>query len=183
MALTNEKKGGVKSAKEVALSALFLAFLLGGQYAFSVLPAVEIVTVFTVAFAFCLGVSRCMIAVTAFAFLRQILFGFFPSVLILYLIYFNALALVFGSLGKGGNARKKWWIVVLCAGFCTAGFTLLDDLITPLYYGLEKGAWKSYFIASLPIMLTQTVWTVLAVGYLFLPLEKVFSTAAKKLKN
>ena len=56
------------SAKELAYSAVFVALLIGGQLAFSVLPGVEIVTVLYVAYAYVFGIRRGMVAATAFSF-------------------------------------------------------------------------------------------------------------------
>lgn len=179
------KKTKYRSAKEIAYLALFLALLIGGQYVFAVLPGVEIVTVLFVSYAFSMGKSRGMVAATAFSLLRQILFGVFLNVLILYLVYFNLLALIFGMLGN--SARKKGrvnlWLITLIACLCTVGFTLFDNLLTPVWYGFTPKATKTYFIASLPFVFPQVICTFLTVGYLFLPLKKVFSTAAKNLKD
>ena len=174
-----------RSAKEIAYLALFLALLIGGQYVFAVLPGVEIVTVLFVSYAFCFGKGRGMVAATAFSLLRQVLFGVFLNVLILYLVYFNLLALIFGTIGNSARkkGRLKLWLITLIACLCTVGFTLFDNLLTPVWYGFTPKATKTYFIASLPFVFPQVICTFLTVGYLFLPLKKVFSTAAKNLKD
>ncbi len=177
------KQVRLRSAKEISNLALFLALLIGGQYVFSMFPGVEIVTVLFVAYAFCMGMARGMVAATAFSLLRQLLFGVFLNVLILYLIYFNFLAVIFGRLGDSARKKgtKKLWKITFVACFCTIGFTLLDNVFTPLWYGFAPSAVKAYVLASLPVLLPQIACTFLTVGYLFLPLEKIFSVAAKKL--
>ena len=175
------KKVRFRSAKEVANLALFLGLLIGGQYAFSMIPGVEIVTVLFVSYVFCMGMARGMVAATAFSLLRQLLFGVFLNVLILYLIYFNFLAVVFGWWGTSARKKgtKKLWKITFVACLCTIGFTLLDNLLTPLWYGFAPRAIKAYVLASLPFLIPQMICTFLTVGYLFLPLEKAFSTALK----
>ena len=103
------------------------------------------------------------------------LFGFFPNVLVLYLIYYNLLALVFACLGKRvkNPMRVLWWLV-LVACFCSACFTLLDDIITPLWYSYSPKAARAYFIASLSVMIPQVICTAVSMAFLFLPLRKVF---------
>ena len=101
---------------------------------------------------------------------------------ILCLVYFNGLAALFGTLGR---VVKKplyalWWIV-LVACVCTACFTMMDNILTPLWYGFSKRAAKAYITASLPFMIPQIICTALSVGFLFLPLQKTFYLIGKNL--
>ncbi|MBR2441775.1 MAG: hypothetical protein IKB20_01715 [Clostridia bacterium] len=169
------KKGALRSAKESAYVAVFVALLIAVQLALSVLPGVELVTVLFVAFAFTFGIGRGMVAATAFSIVRQLVFGFYPNVLILYLLYYNLLTLLFGAVGKRVKApHKKLVFIVLLACLCTVCFTLLDNVITPLWYGYTKRVAKLYFKASLTFMLPQIACTAITVSVLFLPLYGVF---------
>ena len=87
-----QQKIAVRSAKECAYLAVFVALLIGGQLALSAVPGVEIVTVLLVAYAFVFGACRGMMVATAFSLLRQMVFPFSPTVLVLYLIYYNFLS-------------------------------------------------------------------------------------------
>jgi predicted PurR-regulated permease PerM len=71
--------------------------------------------------------------------------------------------------------------VVVTAAVCTVCFTLIDDLLYPLFYGGWGSAAVAYFYASFAAMLPQTVCTVASVTLLFLPLTKIFSKAAKSI--
>jgi hypothetical protein len=178
------------AAKECAFAAVFVALAIVAQLAFSALPGVEIVTVLFCAYAHVFGVKRGMLAATAFSILRQLLFGFFPSVLILYFLYYNGLAAAFGFIGKklkkmqekkhetalknARNSIKSLWIVVFFACVAAVCFALLDCVITPLFYGYSLQAARGYFIASLPVMGAQTACAGITVAILFLPLARVF---------
>ena len=178
----NANKAG-KSAKECAFIAVFVATVIAAQLALSSIPGVEVVTVLFVAYAFAVGCNRSMLSATIFSFLRQIIFGFYPTVLVLYLVYFNLLTLTFGCLGKKIKNEKKYLILIVlitCVG--TATFTLLDNVITPLWYGYGAKATRAYFIASLSFMIPQIVCTAVSVTVLFLPLLRVFSTIYKPVK-
>lgn len=172
-----------RSAKELAVLAVFVALLLGGQALFSAVPGVEIVTALVVCFSFAFGASRGMLAVTAFSLLRNFLFGLFPTALILYLIYYNILALTFGLLGR--CKWKKTWqtllVVLPTACFCTTFFTALDNVITPLFFRFNETAWKGYALSSVSVMIPQIICVLITVGALFLPLVKVFSLARRTL--
>lgn len=148
------------------------------------MSGVEIVTVLLLTFCYYFGTARGIFAATAFSLLRCFIFGFFPTVIILYLIYYNLFAAVFGALGlklKRETGLKQFTILIISAVLMTALFTGLDDIITPLYYGFAREAAKAYAAASLAALIPQTVCVVVTVGSLFLPLSHVFSHFAKKL--
>lgn len=181
---TTEKcvRKGMHSAKECAYLSAFVALAIVAQLAFSFVPGVEIVTVLFVSYSLVMGTRRGMLAATAFSLLRVFVFGFFPTVLVLYLVYFNLLALCFGLIGLKRRACVKtlpWLVVVACA--CTVCFTLIDNVITPLWYGYSVKAIKAYVLASLPFMISQVVCTATSVALLLLPLAKAFSFAKKQL--
>lgn len=172
------KAVGVHSAKECAYLAAFVALVIVLQLVFAAVPGVELVTVSFIAYSFTFGIKRGCIAATAFALLRQLVFGFFATVLILYFVYFNLLSLLFGWMGKKVRAKAKnlvWLVLIAC--FCTAFFFLFDNLLTPLWYGYSPRATKAYVLASLPFMAPQIVCTAVSVSVLFLPMVKVFFAA------
>ena len=66
-------------------------------------------------------------------------------------------------------------IIVLAAVFMTVFFTVLDDIISPLYYGLSLDATKAYAIASLTAVVPQVICTLVTVLLLLPVLIRVFS--------
>ena len=169
------KRKTVRSAKECTLVAVFVALLIATQLVLSAIPGVEVVSVLFAAFAFSFGTYRALAAATAFSLLRQLVFGFFPTVLILYLIYYNVFALIFALLGKKIQSPVKGLVViVIVACVCTIIFTLLDCVITPLFYGFSKTAARAYFYASIPVVLPQLVCVGVSTALLFLPLWRTF---------
>ncbi len=177
----NERENKVlKSGREIAYIAVFTAVVLVAQFCFSFIPSVEIVTLLFVGYAFTFGILRGMISATVFSLLRQLIFGFYPTVFIEYLLFYNALAACFGALGKRVKKPLKniWWLTALACLF-TVGFTMLDNIVTPLWYGLNQEAAKGYFIASLPVLLPQVLCTAITVGGLFYPLHKILTIIKK----
>lgn len=175
-------KKGIKTAREIAFSALFVALVVGAQFVLSAVPGIELVTVLFTTYAFVFGIKRGMLAATAFSVVRQFVFGFFPNVLILYLVYYNALALCMGALGKIGELKKGFVGAIVLACVCTVGFHLLDCLLTAIIGGYSDAARQIYFSAMLPVMFTQTVCAAVTVGALFLPLGKIFLLVKGKVK-
>jgi len=107
--------------------------------------------------------------------LRQLVFGFSTTVLMLYLIYFNLLALLFGFLGKYISLRVKCVpLLTVIACVCTIGFTMLDNVLTPWWLGYSGKLFKMYFWASFSFMIPQVICTAVSVGVLFYPLAKFF---------
>ena len=159
-----------------------VALVIAGQVVFSFVPGVEIVTVSFVAYSFVMGARRGTLAATAFSLLRGLVFGVFPTVLVLYLVYYNLLALCFGLLGvkrRAGVKTLPWLVLIACA--CSVGFTLMDNVITPLWYGYSAKATRAYFLASLPVMCSQVICTAVSVAFLLIPLTKAFSLIKKQL--
>ena len=161
--------------KDCAYIAVFVALTVAAQLCLSFLPGVEIVTVLFVSFSFAFGCRRGMVAATAFSLLRQFIFGFYPTVLVLYLIYYNLLALLFGFLGRWEKLtpKKLFWLTA-AACVCTVCFTILDNIITPLWYGYSGRVLKLYFYASFSFMIPQVICTAISVGVLMFPLVKIF---------
>ena len=108
-------KAALRTSKEMAYIAVFVALLIAAQLVFSMIPGVEIVTLLFVSYAFTFGVCRGMVTATSFSLLRQFIFGFYPSVLALYLLYFNFLTLVFGLLGRAVKrpVTNLWWLLAV----------------------------------------------------------------------
>ncbi|MBD5632271.1 MAG: hypothetical protein HDP34_03465 [Clostridia bacterium] len=174
----------MKTAKEIATISVFTALLIGAQFVLSGISGVEIVTVLLLTFCYYFGAVRGVLVASAFSLLRCFIFGFFPTVIILYLIYYNLFAAVFGLLGlklKRQSGLKQHTILIFAAIIMTALFTGLDDIITPLYYGFTRSAAKAYALASLTALVPQTVCAIVTVGALFLPLSNIFSRFAEKL--
>lgn len=170
----------MKTCKRVVFIGVYCALLIGGQLALSSVAGVEVVTVLSVCFCFYFGIISGLITMTLFSLLRCFIFGFFPTVIILYLIYYNLLAVVFGLIGVFFKREiKKWWqavIFIAVACVMTVLFTLLDDVITPLYMEMSDKATYAYFYSSLPFMGMQTLSTLFTVSLLSIPILKSFKT-------
>ncbi|MBR2341004.1 MAG: hypothetical protein IKA72_01165 [Clostridia bacterium] len=177
----NDNKKRINTAKECAFLAVFVAVVIAVQIALAIVPAVELVTVLFVAYSFVMGWKRGMLAATAFSLLRQMIFGFFPNVLLLYLLYYNCLTLGFGLLGKKLQTTVKLPLIVILSCVGTVLFTLTDNIITTVWYAYSAKAAKAYILASLSVMFPQVVCTAVSVSLLFLPLWKVLKRARQKL--
>ncbi len=181
-AMNNDEtsKKRINIAKEAAQVGVFTAFTIATQLCLSAVPGVELVTVLFVSYAFTFGVRRGMIAATVFSLLRQMLFGFFPNVLVLYLLYYNGLAALFGFFGKWFQASWNTLIIVTVASCLSAVcFTLLDCVITPFWLRYSPEAAKMYFYAAIPFMIPQVICAAVSVSVLFIPLQKAFRLVKK----
>lgn len=171
-----KKQNALRGVGYVAVVAVFTALLLGAQYALWFVKGVEVVTVLLLVFSYRFGVKCGVLSAVAFSLLRCLLFGFFPNVVLLYLIYYPLFAACFGILGNVLRRRvdlKTQLLVTALAVLFTALFTLLDDALTPLFYGYTKEAALAYFLASLPTMAMQCACALLTVFLLFRPLMAV----------
>lgn len=175
-----QKQKKIHVGKECAYLAVFVALVIAAQLCLSAVAGVEVVTVLFAAYAFTFGTGRGMLAATAFSLLRMLVFGFFPQVLVLYLLYYNAFTLLFGALGERlEEPLKRLWLLILFACIATLIFSALDLIINALWYAYSWAAIKVYALASLPVAATQVVCAGVSVGVLFMPLHKTFSLAKK----
>ena len=167
----------MKTAKDIALIGIYTALLIGGQFALSGISGVEIVTVLLLAFAYYFGVVRGLFVANAFSLLRCLIFGFFPNVVILYLVYYNLFVLIFGMLGRGlkkSAGLKSIIVLTITAALMTAFFTALDDIITPLYYGFSVNTAKAYAVASLAAVIPQIICALVTVPLILPIMLRVF---------
>ncbi len=166
----------------IAFSGVFIALLLGCQFALAGVVGVEVVTPLLLSFCFYFGVRQGMVVGTAFSFVRCFVFGFSPTAIVLYLIYYNLFALVFGMLGHWRGQRVKVATIALlaaCAVGMTTLFTLLDDVITPLFYGFTLSQLRVYFIASLTALVPQCISSAVTVPILVPPLLRAYTHLPK----
>lgn len=160
----------MKTAKSIILPSIFTALLIGGQYALSGIYGIEIVTVLFLCFCYKYGIRQGLLVANAFSLLRCFIFGFYPCVIVLYLIYYNLFALVFGAFGNAFGHEygvKRHIVIVIFAVLMTVCFTMIDNVLTPLWFGFSMNAAKSYFMASLPIMTTQSICALVTVTVFF----------------
>ena len=163
-------------AKDVAIISLSVALLIGVQFALSFVQGLEPVTLLMAVFAFSFGVKRDVLIAVAFSLLRCIVFGFYPSVVIVYLIYYPLLALLFGGLGnlfKRELNPKKHVIAITLAIVCVVVFTAIDGVVSPLWFGLKGDAWLYYLEASTIACLVGCATNLVSFSLLFRPLVKV----------
>ncbi len=157
----------MSKARDLALIGVYTALLIGGQFALHAISGVEIVTLLAFVFAFCFGIRRGILVAVAFSLLRCLVFGFFPPVLILYLIYYPLFMTIFGALGNRYWHElnpKRHVLVIFIAVLMTIFFSLLDGLITPLYYGFGKTEWKAYLVTSLYTAVPQILSVILSMA-------------------
>ena len=101
------------NAKKIAVCAVTVALLIAVQFALSFVSGLELVTVLLLCFCYTFGAACGMLVATAFSLIRCLLFGFMPNVVLLYLIYYNLFALLFGSLRK--HKLPVWVCPILLA--------------------------------------------------------------------
>lgn len=167
----------MKTAKEITILGLFVALLIGGQFVLSGISGIEIVTVLFVSFCFYFGIFRGIIVATSFSLLRCFIFGFFPNVIILYLIYYNLVAVIVGVIGnifKRSINVNKLIVITITSVILMGLFTLLDLGLMVIFYGFTIKAIYAYFIAGVPTLITQVICVAVSVPSLFFPLLKVY---------
>lgn len=136
------------SARKIAACAVMVALLIAVQYALGFVSGVELVTVFLLCFCYAFGAGCGMLVATAFSLLRCLIWGFQPAVIVLYLIYYNLFALLFGLAGK--KTFPVWLcpaLLILLAGAC-GYFAGTGVPVSALYRGKVAGMLWALFAVS-----------------------------------
>lgn len=121
------------NAKKVAVCAVSVALLIALQFTLSYVPGVELVTVFLLCFCYTFGIYLGLITATCFSLLRCMIFGFDISVIVLYLIYYNLFAVLFGVLGKKTIPSWLSFVILTVTAAISACFAVKGLPISILY--------------------------------------------------
>lgn len=124
-------------AKEIAYVAVSCALIICAQLALSSVPGVEVVTALFVCLSFSFGARFGFFLGVSFTVLRCAIFGVYPSVIILYGVYFPLTGTLFGFMGR---IKPETWedfpprfavtvSVLLAALCCTCAVCAELDLI------------------------------------------------------
>lgn len=108
--MTGEKRQ-LTPVLEIVYCAMMTSLLIVVQIVLGFVAGVELVTVLFLVFCYTFGWKDGMIVATAFSLIRCFIWGFYPAVVVLYLVYFNAFALLFGLIG--GKKIADWVAPVL----------------------------------------------------------------------
>lgn len=153
-----------------SLFALLFGFLGKRSVKVWVCPALLAILAFASAYFALTGLPISILYKARVSAMLWILFGIVMALLIFYVVLL--------LLKKGEQGRELASVTALAAA-CTVMFTLLDDIITPLFMGYSAEAAAAYFYTGFTAMLPQTICAAVSVFALFLPLKKVFGAAGK----
>ena len=95
------------------------------------------------------------------------------------MIYFNLFAIVFGALGHVFGRKyslKSHVVLIVTAFFMTVLFTAIDNVITPLVFGMDLDRAKGYWIGSLSAVIPQSICACITTIFLFPVILKVFNS-------
>ncbi len=122
-----------KSAKNLAMSAVCVALLIAVQFVLGFVPGVELVTVILLAFCYAFGIFYGLLSATAFSLLRCLVFGFVPNVVVLYLVYYNLFALLFGFAGRRKISVYIGLVLPVIVGALCLYFAIQPPPVSILY--------------------------------------------------
>ena len=148
-----------------SLFALIFGFLGKGHISIRLCPVLLAVLAAASAYFALSGLPISIMYQSRVSAMLWILFGISLAILIFYIV------LVITNKGEQGRELAT---VTALAAVCTVMFTLLDDVITPLFMGYSAETATAYFYTGFMAMLPQTICAAVSVFVLFLPLKKAF---------
>lgn len=92
--VTEKEKRKIFTAKSLAYSGLLAALLVGGKYALSFIPNVEIVSPLIILTSVFFGLNVSLPAVIAFCLIDTVVYGFYPTVFLQYMVHWPSLAIL-----------------------------------------------------------------------------------------
>lgn len=104
----------LSAAKKIAVCAMTAAILIAVQAVFGLVSGIEVVTALLLSFSAYFGAVCGMISAVAFSLLRCFIWGFYPSVIVLYLIYYPLFALLCGILGRVSDEKIESVFACAC---------------------------------------------------------------------
>lgn len=164
--------------KDIIYISLFVAVLIVLQVALSSINGIELVTVVLASIAFAYGLKVSIITANVFIVLRSFIFGIFPSIMVLYFVYYNLFVLCFWLIGRKAKRElsvRSYIISIVMSVVMTILFTLLDNVITPLWYSFDWNATKAYWLFSLTAVIPQVICTIATMVILFPILIRVYT--------
>ena len=176
----------------IAITAMFSALLVGGKQALSVLPNVEVVTLFVAVCAYSWGLAVAMPAVFVFVAVDVAIWGFNTWV-ISYLVHWNVVALVFWafSLWKPRDKRLVVLFATLFAGALTVLFGVLTTAVDTTIGFTGKGFFTDFsqfgrrfaalYAAGASFFITHVVCNVLLFAVAYAPLALLNAKAKLRL--
>lgn len=166
------------TAKKVAVCAVSVALLIALQFTLSYVPGVELVTVFLLCFCYTFGIYLGLITATCFSLLRCIIFGFNISVILLYLIYYNMFAVLFGTLGKKTIPSWLSFVILSVTAIASAYFAVKGLPISILYQGQITILLWAVFSISVVLIIVYAVLLIKHKGKVGQQIASVTALAA-----
>lgn len=166
------------NAKKVAVCAVSVALLIAIQFTLFYVPGVELVTVFLLCFCYTFGVSMGVITATAFSLLRCIFFGFNVNIIVLYLIYYNLFAVLFGVLGKKTIPAWISFIILSIVAIASAYFAITGLPISILFQRQVTIMLWAVFSISVALIITYAVLLIINKGKAGRQIASVTAVAA-----
>ena len=176
----------------IAVTAMFSALLVGGKYALSMLPNVEVVTIIIALCAYVWGLKVALPAVFVFISLDVAFFGLNTWV-ISYLVHWNLLAVAFWGISKIKlNNVMQVVTATILAVVATALFGVLTSAVDTCIGFVQGGGFffdfdnfgkrfVAMYIAGVSFYITQILCNLALFSIVFLPLVKLNQRAKLKL--
>ncbi len=156
------------SPQKIASIAFMSAMLIGGKFALSFVPNVEVVTLFTVVFSYVFGYMT-MIATFVFCTIDFLIYPTSIDVIIAYYIYWQLLAYVVALCRKKVSSPAFYTAVAVLGTFV---FGVLTTATCAIFYKVNFFMWYASGIVFFAIHMISALVTV---GVGFRPLTGVLS--------
>lgn len=151
------------TARSVAYSGLLAALLVGGKYALSFIPNVEIVSPLIILSSAFFGLHVSLPAVVVFCLVDNFIYGFYPTVLLQYAIHFPLLAIISYVFSR---KDKGCFLLVLISFIFSIAFWLGTPIINVIF---KFSLFIPTVISGIPFFVAQCVSSIAVLLVLYKP--------------
>ncbi|HHY81943.1 MAG TPA: hypothetical protein GX505_04600 [Clostridiales bacterium] len=162
--------------RDIVLIGLLSAATTAGKAALSIIPNVEIVTLFFIVFASTIGLKRSLFIAIVFVTTEILIYGFSTWVIGYYFIW-PLLVLIASLLSRKTSSEYGYAVLAGLFGLC---FGLFFAITESFFYGPAYGF--AYWINGLTFDFIHGASNFIIVLLLFKPMEKILDMQASRLQ-
>ncbi len=163
--MVKDKNKKIFTAKSIAYSGLLAALLVGGKYALSFIPNVEIVSPLIILTSAFFGLPVSLPAVIVFCLVDTVIYGFYPTVLVQYIFHFPLLAVMSFIVSK---KDRGIFALVLTSFVFSIAFWLETPVINVLF---KFSLFLPTVVSGIPFFVAQCVSSIAFLLVLYKPVS------------
>lgn len=153
------------AARSIAYSGLLAALLVGGKYALSFIPNVEIVSPFIMLSGAFFGLTVTLPSVIVFCLIDTVIYGFYPTIFLQYIVHFPLLAIASFLFTR---SNKEIFRLIVISFIFSIAFWIGTPIINVIF---KFSLFMPTVISGIPFFVAQCVSSMAFLFVLYKPVS------------